>query len=93
MGTLFLLTFGTLAACFVLQFLLLCLTRNRLRPLRFAPLTLLAVPMFGMIEQWLGQSWFWELGVLLWALVGLFGLIGWALAWPLHRHHNKSERV
>lgn len=81
----FLLTFGPLAACFVLQFLLLRLTQNRLRPLRWALLGLLAVPLYGMVEQWLGQSWFWEVGVLLWALVGLFGLVGWAAAWKLHR--------
>lgn len=81
---------GTLTACFVLQFLLLRLTQNRLRPLRFALLGLLAVPLFGMIEQWLGQSWFWELGVLLWALLALSGLIGWSIAWAVNRHQNKN---
>ena len=81
---LWLLTVGTLIAVLVLQTSLLLLTRKHCRPLRFALLGLLACPVYGMVDAWQTGGFLWELGVLLWAIIALCGLIGWAVAWAIH---------
>lgn len=80
----------TFLAALAIQAILLTLTRNRLRPLRWAPLGLLSLPACGVLDAWQTGGFLWELGVLFWAAIALAGLLGWAAAWAVHRHQNKN---
>lgn len=88
--TFVLLLLGPLLGALVLQLLLLRLTRTRLSLLRWSLLGLLSIPACGMVYEWRLHSFFWELGVLLWALIALSGLIGWSIAWAVYKRQNKN---
>ena len=64
-----------------LQLLLLRFTRRRARCLRWVPLLLLSVPLWGAVACWLDGGWFWQLGVALFLGIGASALTGWGLAW------------
>ena len=81
MEWLLLIAFAPLLLMLSLQLLLLRLTRRRARCLRWAPLLLLSVPLWGAVACWLDGGWFWQLGVALVLGIGATALTGWGRAW------------
>lgn len=75
MEILFLLFWGPLAGALVLTLLLGKLTRRRW-PMRL-PLGLLLIPLAGGVYEWQQRGFFWELGVLLWAMIAVTIFLGW----------------
>ena len=65
MEWLLLIAFAPLLLMLSLQLLLLRFTRRRARCLRWVPLLLLSVPLWGAVACWLDGGWFWQLGVAL----------------------------
>jgi len=73
---------AALALGFAIQAAVLFLTRQGPKWLRWAPLGLLAVPLF-MARSVRPHGFLWELEILFWLSLALSYLLGWAAAWGL----------
>ena len=92
MWELLLLFWGPLLAALGTEFLLCRLTRQQGRILRLLPLCAMVLPAYGIWDAWVSQSFFWELGVLLWAGIGVAILLGLLAGWLLGRRGQKEDR-
>ena len=77
MEILFLLFWGPLVGALLLTMLIGRLTRRRWPML--LPLGFLVIPLAGGVYEWKQGSFFWELGVLLWAMIGGAIFLGWLI--------------
>lgn len=88
MEVLFLLFWGPLAATLVLTLLMGRLSRHRW--LMRLPLGFLLIPLAGGVYEWRQGGFFWELGVLLWAMIGGAISLGWLVGWRLCRGKERA---
>lgn len=73
--------FGPGVVLFFAERVLIRVTRQLFRPLRFLPLLTLLIPLGLAVQEWQTGGWFWELGFLLYLVMAGLMLVGWALAW------------
>ena len=89
MEVLFLLFWGPLVGTLVLTLLMERLGRRRW--LMRLPLGFLLIPLAGGVYEWRQGGFFWELGVLLWAMIGGAIFLGWLAGWRLCRGKERSS--
>lgn len=78
---------------FIVELVIIRLTRRRFRPLRFLSLLTLLIPLALAAEAWLTKSgWFWELGVLLYLIMAGLMLFGWGLAYGEEYARSWAEK-
>ena len=53
----------------------------------------MVLPAYGIWDAWAAQSFFWELGVLLWVGIGAAILLGLLAGWLLGRRNRKEDRT
>lgn len=78
---------------FIVEMVIIRLTRRRFRPLRFLSLLTLLIPLVLAAEAWLTKSgWFWELGVLLYLIMAGLMLFCWGLAYGEEYARSWAEK-
>lgn len=87
---LFLMFWGPLAVTLALTLLIGRLTQQRFQRLILLPLGFLAIPLAGSVYEWLLGGFFWELGVLLWVIIGVAIFLGWLGGWVLCRGKERT---
>ena len=90
MGLLLLMLWGLLAVTLALTLLIGRLTQQRFQRLILLPLGFLAIPLAGSVYEWLLGGFFWELGVLLWVIIGVAIFLGWLGGWVLCRGKERT---
>lgn len=90
MEMLALMFWGPLAVTLALTLLIGRLTQRRFQRLILLPLGFLAIPLAGSVYEWMQGGFFWELGVLLWAMIGGAILLGWLGGWVLCRGKERT---
>ena len=68
---------GPLAVTLALTLLIGRLTQRRFQWLILFPLLFLAIPLAESVYEWMQGGFFWELGVLLWVMIGGAICLGW----------------
>lgn len=81
---------GPLAVTLALTLLIGRLTQQRFQRLILLPLGFLAIPLAGSVYEWLLGGFFWELGVLLWVIIGVAIFLGWLGGWVLCRGKGRT---
>lgn len=81
---------GPLAVTLALTLLIGRLTQRRFQRLILLPLGFLLVPLAGSVYEWLLGGFFWELGVLLWVIIGVAIFLGWLGGWALCRGKERT---
>ena len=79
--TLILVMVGPAVFLFALELMVLWLTKNGGKVLRFLPLLGLAIPAGLAIQCAIEGGWFWQIGVILYGIMVALMFLGWALAW------------
>lgn len=87
---LFLMFWGPLAVTLALTLLISRLTQRRFQRLILLPLGFLLVPLAGSVYEWLLGGFFWELGVLLWVIIGVAIFLGWLGGWVRCRGKERT---
>lgn len=87
---LFLMFWGPLAVTLALTLLIGRLTQRRFQRLILLPLGFLLVPLAGSVYEWLLGGFFWEVGVLLWVIIGVAIFLGWLGGWVLCRGKERT---
>ena len=90
MEMLALMFWGPLAVTLALTLLIGRLTQRRFQRLILLPLGFLAIPLAGSVYEWLLGGFFWELGVLLWVIIGGSIFLGWLGGWALCRGKERA---
>ena len=90
MEMLALMFWGPLAVTLALTLLIGRLTQRRFQWLILLPLLFLAIPLAGSVYEWMQRGFFWELGVLLWVMIGVAIFLGWLGAWVLCRGKERT---
>lgn len=80
-GKMLLIVCGPGVVLFVLEWILIRVTRQALRPLRFLPVLTLLIPLGLAVQEWQTGGWFWEIAALFYLVMAGLMLAGWALAW------------
>lgn len=77
---------------FVLEWVLIRVTRGWLRLLRFLPLLTLLIPLVLTAQEWKAGGWFWEIAALFYLVMAGLMLLGWGLAWigAVGKHKDKE---
>lgn len=89
---------GILALALVLlgpgaiQFLILRLTRNRFRFLRWAMLLAVACPVVLAGLVWASGDWLWPIFALLYLVLAVLIFLGWRLGWWAFSQWEKEQR-
>lgn len=81
---------GPLAVTLALTLLIGRLTQRRFQRLILLPLGFLLVPLAGSVYEWLLGGFFWEVGVLLWVIIGVAIFLGWLGGWVLCRGKERT---
>ena len=81
---------GPLAVTLALTLLISRLTQRRFQRLILLPLGFLLVPLAGSVYEWLLGGFFWELGVLLWVIIGVAIFLGWLGGWVRCRGKERT---
>ena len=90
MEILALMFWGPLAVTLALTLLIGRLTQRRFQRLILLPLGFLLIPLAGSIYEWMQHGFFWELGVLLWVMIGGAIFLGWLGGWALCRGKERT---
>ena len=90
MEMLALMFWGPLAVTLALTLLIGRLTQQRFQRLILLPLGFLLVPLAGSVYEWLLGGFFWQLAVLLWAMIGGAIFLGWLGGWVLCRGKERT---
>lgn len=90
MDWLLLLFWGPLAGAMALTLLIRRLTRQRFQRLILLPLGFLAIPLVGIVYERQQGGFFWELGVLLWVMIGVAIFLGWLIGRALCRRKERT---
>lgn len=77
---------------FIAEIILLRVTRERLRSMRFLSLLTLLIPVALAVGEWQEGGWFWELGVLLYLIMAGAMLFGWLLAYCEEFARSRAEK-
>lgn len=91
MEMLALMFWGPLAVTLALTLLIGRLTQRRFQRLILLPLGFLAIPLAGSVYEWMQGGFFWELGVLLWVMIGVAIFLGWLGGWVLCRGKERAS--
>ena len=81
---------GPLAVTLAITLLIGRLTQQRLQRLILLPLGFLLIPLVGSVYEWMQGGFFWELGVLLWVMIGVAIFLGWLGGWVLCRGKERT---
>lgn len=89
---LILIVFGPGVVLFIAENILLHVTRQGFRPLRFLSLLTLLIPLGLAVREWQSGGLLWALGVLLYLVMAGTMLFGWLLAYCEEYVRSRAEK-